>query len=185
MRKIIGYLFPWRPTFRRLNLEKLWWHRLAVVLFFVSLIPVFVYSWALGDDANAPANPFEQDIHHWGAFSGASSGVLLDLDSIQNIDSSAPPPPRPPTVQKTIEMPNGKIATFPGTISDEAIKIEWQHKFNVMQSQAICLGLGIAVLVVVGFSYLFQTVYRAFLYVIYGAKARAIPDNFLADETDQ
>ncbi|MBN9615620.1 MAG: hypothetical protein J0G35_08615 [Acidobacteriales bacterium] len=57
-------------------------------------------------------------------------------------------------IRKTIELPNGENATYPGTTSDEAIKIEWKHKRNIAEAQAALLGLGIAVLMAVIFSYL-------------------------------
>lgn len=183
MRKIIGYLLPWRPTFRRLELEKRWWHRLAVVLFFIALTLTFIPSWSLGDNANGPSNRYEQDIHHWGVLAGSSNGLLFDLDTEQ-LSDNASPVPLPPTVQKTIEMPDGKTATFPGTISDEAIKAEWTHKFNAMDTESVWFGLGIAVLVTVLFSYLLQSAYRALLYVIYGARIKAIPDISPIDEAN-
>jgi hypothetical protein len=34
----ISFAFPFRPTFRRLDLEKRWWHRLGVVIFFLVLL---------------------------------------------------------------------------------------------------------------------------------------------------
>jgi hypothetical protein len=103
---------------------------------------------------------------------------MYDLDSFQPLaNTSQPAQPPPPTIQKTIEMPGGKIATYPGTTSDEAIKAEWKHKFNAATTKAALLGLVIAVLVTMAFSYLLQASYRALLYVIYGAKAGAAPDN--------
>lgn len=171
MSKIIGFLLPWRNTIRRLELHKQWRHRLAVVLFFVALIPVFLYSWVIGDDANRPSNDFEENIHHWGVLAGAPKGVLFDVDSEQPIDPSQSAVGFVPAiVQKTIEMPDGKVATYPGTTSDDTIKAEWQHKLNVAHERAASLGLEIAILVTLIFSYLLQGIYRAGLYVIYGAK---------------
>lgn len=178
MRNIIGCLFPWLKTFRRLQLEKRWWHRLAVVLFFVALTPAFVGSWVIGYSVSGPVYSFEQDIHHW----GGPNGMLFDLDSIQPLDNNnnAPlvsPAPPPATVQKTIEMPNGKTATFPGSVSDEDIKAEWHHKLSMSEIQAIFYGFGIALLVTVFSSYLLQASYRAVLYIIYGAIAgRSVAD---------
>lgn len=98
MRKVIGFLFPWRATFKRLELEKQWWHRLAVVVFFVALVPTLLYSWAIGDDAHTPVNSFESNIHHWGRFS--NDGILFDIDSMQPLDSNAPPAPPLPQFKR-------------------------------------------------------------------------------------
>jgi hypothetical protein len=38
-------LFPWKGTIRRLELGKRWWHRLAVVVFFVVLIATLLVTW--------------------------------------------------------------------------------------------------------------------------------------------
>jgi hypothetical protein len=65
MSKIVGVLFPWRKTFKRLELAKRWWHRLAIVLLSIALIIAFLFSWAIAEDAIAPTYSFDQDIHHW------------------------------------------------------------------------------------------------------------------------
>jgi hypothetical protein len=175
MNQIIGFLFPWRQTFRRLELKKHWWHRLAIVLFFVALVPMLLYSWVIGIDVNQPTNSFEDDIHHWGAaLSGSPTGVLVDRDS-QSFDGtrSSTKVFDTPVIQKTIQMPNGKTATFPGNVSDEAIKTEWQSRLETAKNKAPLYGLGVALLATVVFSYLLQTAYRLALYVIYGANAGA------------
>ena len=168
MSKIVLILFPWKKTFKRLGLESRWWHRLAVVLFSITLVVAFLFSWAIADDAIAPTYSFDQDIHHW----AVSDGAMYDLDSFQPVaNTSQPEQPPTPTIQKTIEMPDGKITTYPGTTSDEAIKADWQHKLSTATHKALILGFMIAVLVTLAFSYLLQASYRALLYVIYGAKA--------------
>lgn len=169
MRKIIGFLFPWRRTYRRLKLEKLWWHRLAIILFFIALLTTFLYSWALGDDANGPPNPFNADIHHWGKLTGTPNGDLIDLDSDMSLDNTPQAAPALVCVQKTIEMPNGKTATFPGIISDEAIAAAWGNRMETANRRAIVYGFGIALLITALFGYLLQAAYRALLYIVYGA----------------
>jgi hypothetical protein len=214
MRKVIGFLFPWRNTFRGLELEKRWWHRLAVVVFFVALVPALVFAWVIGDDAYTPVNRFDSNIHHWGQFT--NDGILFDIDSMQPLDNNAPavppppppgysandvvptsnqpapkgdifdqvagkqptsPPKSPPIAQKTIEMPNGKTVTYPGATPDETIQAEWNHRLTIANGKATVFGFGWAALATLIFSYLLQAAYRALVYVIYGAKARATPDN--------
>jgi hypothetical protein len=203
MSKLVGVLFPWGRTFKRLELKERWWHRLAVVLFSIALIPSFLFSWVIGNEANVPIHSFDQDIHYWGP-NGVPTGIELDLNSVQPLGNasptqtaqtpsqrsasvpsslagltfgSSPPAPPLPTIQKTIEMPDGKTATYSGNTSDEAIKAEWKHKLKIATAKAALLGFGVAVLVTVVFSYLLQASYRALLYVIYGANGGATPDN--------
>ncbi|WP_158788601.1 hypothetical protein [Granulicella sp. L46] len=178
MSKIVSVLFPWRKTFKRLELEKRWWHRLAVVLFSLVLVVVLLYSWVIGDGAISPKNPFDGDIHHWAAATNGS-GLLFDLDSFRPIDgdSNPAPQPAPSVVQKTVEMPDGATATYPRTASDKKIEADWQHKMNIATTKALMVGFFIAVIVTLAFSYLLQATYRALLYVIYGAQAGAIPDD--------
>ncbi len=83
MSKIIGFLFPWWNTYRRLELQKRWWHRLAVVLFFIALVPALLFSWGIADDGSAPTNQFDSDITYW---ERTTSGTLLSYDP------SSPPP---------------------------------------------------------------------------------------------
>jgi hypothetical protein len=167
MRRIIGCLFPWRKTIRRLELENHWWHRLAVVLFFVTLIAMFLFSWVIGDDVDSPSNSYDSEIHDW----GGTGGTLFDLSTFQPLDNNSSPVAPPPIVQKTIEMPDGKTVTYPGITSDETVKAEWKHRLNVATTKAALLGFAIAVLTTVIFSYLLQAGYRVVLYVIYGAIA--------------
>ncbi len=167
-------LFPIRSTVRRLELEQRWWHRLAVVFFFVALVPILLSSSVLGYDMCEPEHDYIQEIHYWGG--GGPNGFLFDLNSYQPLDNTAPAAPRPPTVQKTIEMPDGKTEWFPGSTSDDAINAEWNRRSNRANVKAFSLGFGIAVVLTLIFGYFLQGCYRLLLYVIYGAKARNASD---------
>lgn len=185
MRKIIRFLFLWRKMYRRFELQKRWWHRLTVVLFFVALTPIFLYSWVIGDEANGPVNYFEPDIVYLSAppLARPHSNNVNSPDGSSQVSAGSGVDPF--TIgrvnQKTIEMPNGKTATFPGIISDEAINTEWQHNLSVANTKAIFYGFGVALLIAVIFSYLLQTCYRAVLYVIYGAMAGQSVDDTPAE----
>lgn len=190
MSKIVGVLFPWRKTFKRLELEKRWWHRLAVVLFSVVLAVALLYSWVIADDAQTPVRPVLGDITSWSPIPpGATIGPAEQNDQRTSSNSeqedtfdqaSATALKQLPDVSKsdtkTIEMPDGKTATYPGTTSDDVIKADWQHRLDIATRKALILGFVIAVLVTLAFSYLLQASYRAFLYVIYGAKTKSAPD---------
>lgn len=193
MKRVIGVLFPWRAMFRRLELEKRWWHRLAVVLLFIALVPVFLFSWVLGDDANGPVLSLEGEIQHWEILPAIPAGANWesivdpvtrppDANSIGKGKIAAPLKDtfavvaarvKPSEMLKTIEMPDGTTVTYPGTTSDEIINGEWRKKHNIATTKAALLGFGIAVLVTLMLSYLLQSMYRAALYVIYGAKSKS------------
>jgi len=55
--------FPFRQTFRRLELEKRWWHRLCVVLFFAVLLCTAVFTAWVAYTALAPPVATMPDIH--------------------------------------------------------------------------------------------------------------------------
>lgn len=203
MSKIIGFLFPWRNTYRRLELHKRWWHRLATVLFFIALVPALLFTWVMADEANGPTNTSDSDISYWSS-TGSGQPLLntgssssdpfasiatptpvttsppVDLSSLGAVPQSPPPPPpgfKPLTlVQKTIRMPDGQTATYPGTTPDASIEGDWKHADNLAMVKGAILGFVWAAMLTVVFSYLLQSAYRAIVYVIYGAKAGPTPD---------
>jgi hypothetical protein len=204
MSKAIGLLFPWRGTYRRLEIERYWWHRLAVVVLFASLIPMFLYSWVIADDVNLPTHMWARDIQYWEILPVPPVGNTitptdpqLDENSFVPFTPTASPPDEDlvghgkiatpifgkvgnhqsdGNVRKTVEMPNGTTATYSGIVPDETIKAEWQHKLKVAKAREILLGIGTAVMVTLIFSYLLQMAYRALVYVIFGTPAKATPD---------
>jgi hypothetical protein len=56
-------VFPFRPTFRRLKLEKRWWHRLSVVIFFVALLGVTAFTAVVSYSVFTPQIQTMPDIH--------------------------------------------------------------------------------------------------------------------------
>lgn len=209
MSKATGFLLPWRRAYRPLELETHWWHRLAVVVFFVSLIPMFLYSWAIADEENMPTHLWAGNIQYWQILPVPPDGFTIDVPftptaSTLDQNSFVPftPTASPPdensvgqgkiatpifdkvvshqsdgNVRKTVEMPNGTTATYPGTVPDQTIKAEWQHKLKVAKAREMLLGIGAAVMVTLIFSYLLQIAYRALVYVIFGANAKATHDS--------
>ena len=174
MRKIISFLFPWQKTFDRLQLEKHWWHRLAIVLFCVALPLTFLFTWASGYSANQPAHTVIQRVHHWCI---GTDGYPFDLDLYQPLDTMAA---HPPIAAKSIEMPDGTTARYSFRRSDEAIEIEWYHKLHTTQAKIALGTFGVALLLTALLSYLLQGIYRAALYVIYGVKVGAASDDSAA-----
>ena len=62
---VSGFFFPWRNTFRRLELEQRWWHRLALVLFFAALIFLLFAAWFLTMNGTEPTNTVLQNTRYW------------------------------------------------------------------------------------------------------------------------
>ncbi|MBW4039214.1 MAG: hypothetical protein HIU91_10130 [Acidobacteria bacterium] len=189
MSKIVGVLFPWRKTFKRLELEERWWHRLASVLFFVVLAVTLLYSWVIANDARTPVHPVFEGITNWAPI---PMGATVDpADVMQNhqravsnseqedtFDQVSPTALKQlPELTKDVQMPDGTTASYSGTTSDAVIKADWQHRLDIATRKALILGLVTAILVTVALSYMLQASYRALLYVIYGAMAKAAPDN--------
>jgi hypothetical protein len=65
MSMVSGFFFPWRNTFRRLELEQRWWHRLALVLFFAALIFLLFAAWFLTMNGTEPTNTVLQNTRYW------------------------------------------------------------------------------------------------------------------------
>src|ERR1039458_1533042 len=55
--------FPFKPTFRRLELEKRWWHRLCVVIFFAVLLGTAVFTAWVAYSVFVPRVQAMPDIH--------------------------------------------------------------------------------------------------------------------------
>ena len=58
-----SFVFPFRPTFRRFELEKHWWHRLSVVIFFVVLLGTAVFAAWIAYSVFTPRIATMPDIH--------------------------------------------------------------------------------------------------------------------------
>jgi hypothetical protein len=65
MRAVLTILFPWQGTFKQLELRRRWWHRLAVVAFFIALVAVLVASWVLAFGSLRPDHSYMPDIQYW------------------------------------------------------------------------------------------------------------------------
>jgi len=174
-------LNPWQGTFNRLGLERLWWHRLAVVAFFITLVLVLGASSVAFRPAHSTFN-----VEYW------QDGVALDSEPVT---TPLPPPPpgysasdvvpsaalpdgvianpdyRPagatgPPKQR-VSMPDGNTVEFSG----KAMKSEAEIRriWNIALLKAWLLSIAIAIGITLAVSYLFQSLYRALLYVVYGS----------------
>jgi hypothetical protein len=206
-------LLPFRPTFRRLELEKRWWHRLCLVAFFGALSTIFAAVAGLSYSTLAPQTS-EPTI--WITVDPSEvSGVTLDFSKAQPI------PQRPKTAQtapetipfgqeksdsarqtlksgdpipadaqvgkygindidpgeKSVEMPDGKTVKFPGSMSDDAIKIQWTNAQHHQMLTAIFWAALLAILSALILSYAVQAAYRALLYVVFGAPTVTASDS--------
>lgn len=225
MRAATLIAFPFAQTFRRLELENRWWHRLSVVLFFTALLSAGLVSaglcyltfapqvktpeiWltvapstvqsagnvkpgdpiptdaTIGQPASIPSPPDGSAIVD--AQIGAASGkqYSIPIPPGATIDGQAPAKNDPgdwidvppgfvldnTPGSKTVQMPDGTTATFPGSMSDDAIKARWIHlKHRQLLSAIFFAGL-IAMFSTLILSYALQAAYRVLLYVIFGRK---------------
>ena len=280
--RVTSIVFPFRQTFRRLELEKRWWHRLCVVAFFAVLlcaavftawVAYFSFSFSVAtmpyietgfsdqprlsseadvnsilteaDRAALPVNvplppqgahvqgtmtlkqfgqrvkakyPVYNDLddevlarsvlakypQYNGVIKGANSTAstqsatkaetITEWDANGNPINSAPSPPlfdmskavpihsdNPVTpdltsfqpIVKLIQMPDGSTSSFAPTVTDDAIKKQWNHAKTAQTWKAVgwagLFALGIALFM----NYLLQCAYRALLFVIFGNMAQA------------
>lgn len=61
--RVASVAFPFRTTFQRLELAKRWWHRLSVVIFFVVLLGIAVFTAVVSYSVFAPRIQAMPDIH--------------------------------------------------------------------------------------------------------------------------
>ena len=189
MRAVARVMFPWQKTFKKLELARRWWHRLAVVVFCIALVLVLLGSWMFAFGAYEPNQSFMPDIHFWTV---DSNGNQNDLPTPpEEATGIAPEVPQKPNangfsigsadqkkpildwnkltpIHALVEMPNGKDQEFVGK-SRKEIETEWSNA----RHKAICKqwlsSIGIAMLTTLALSYLLQSLYRALLYIVYGS----------------
>jgi hypothetical protein len=250
--------FPFRPTFRRLELEKRWWHRLGVVSLFVVLFATGAFTAWVTRSAFAPQVVTMPEIQVSDIFDQAAAeqqhqevpnGGCLDMSSglvpkqqstdpwavvavdgkfvqpmidphgtVQQVpinqvnaalaagnkrivamfapngdkrwvaedevqaaiqhggkfaDSVTPAGNRPQPLNKSIQMPDGSISIFAGTVSDDLIKAQWDHSKGRQSLRAVAWSGLFTLAITLLVSYMLQGLYRALLYVIVGNEAIA------------
>lgn len=200
MSNAIAFLFPWNKTFTRLDLQKRWWHRLAVVLFFLALISVLVVSGVCAFAAYEPYPSIVPDIHFWTTDSNGNQNELETPP--EDATQIAPEVTRPDAngfsigspsqhapvldmgksipIDASVEMPNGHYKQFVGT-SRRDIEAEWNRALHKAIIKQWLFGICIPILFTLAFNYLLQSSYRALLYVIYGARAGAAAETPVTD----
>lgn len=178
-------VFPFRQTFRRLELQRRWWHRLCIVLFFVALTLAPFTVWALMMSSTQPANILSQNVHYWYEDKSGNRVELSDppqeaveiapemqdaSDGKQavRLDQSKSAP-----IHAAVNMPDGNTKEFVRK-SPKEITTEWNKALRKARLNQEMLSLGVAIGVIVIFNYLLQGAYRALLYVIFGNTVQAV-----------
>jgi hypothetical protein len=185
---MIRILNPWQGTFNRHGLAKHWWHRLAVVTFFLTLVLGLGASWV----AFRPVHSY-MDVEYW-------------MNDIHGARIAMPPPPTPPPgysvsevvvgppekdgvmwdmpsadgtfhsfnagerLSQQVYMPDGTSADFVPCKSDAEVRRIW----NTALLKARTLSIAIAIGITLAFSYLLQSLYRVLLYVVYGTEREPV-----------
>jgi hypothetical protein len=153
---LTAILLPFRRTFRRLELERHWWHRFSVPLFLAAILFTFTGSSVLSYLAFAPPS--------------SSEPVILERLHLFDTNSKIDDPSSPDAGGKVALMPNGTTVDFPYSMSDEAIKAEWTRAKDRRSRVALLWAGLLAILGTLILSYLLQGLYRALLYLIFGSR---------------
>jgi hypothetical protein len=265
--KVSAIAFPFSQTFRRLELEKRWWHRLCLVVFFVLLVGTTAFiAWVayavsapqvstipdiqVGDifdqvaaeqQQNDPYVPYgghsvappvppgfvplsnqQQATVDYDALAKKFGGVavqsmidqqhvvhqipmdkvidaleagdqrVVDMydpkgnggwipeDKVREAIAAGFTIAKPVTLDKssfkpldkTIQMPDGSIETFAGTVTNDAIKAQWNHAKN-HQIRIAMMWTGLFAIVGALFVlFSLQGAYRVLLYIIFGSAMR-------------
>jgi hypothetical protein len=195
MDKIGLIFFPWRRVFKRLQLQRRWWHRLAVVLFAIALILFLPLAWVYTFTAWEPYPSGIPEIDFWTADSDGNRNNLMSpppsatqiVPETQQPSTDGSPLPLPPgfvpeqppqqkprfdftkavPIHASVIMPNGTYSEFVGRSRND-ISAEWKKEMQqaVIKQWAFSIVLSLVALLVI--SYLLQTFYRALVFVIYG-----------------
>ena len=189
MRAVLAILFPWRRTFKELGLKKRWWHRLAVVAFSIALMPILGASWVLAFSSLQPDQSSMPPIQYWAMDTdGNPEQIILGPPVTQAQHDAAmkqsaatvpvgtqviiEPPGMPinPNVplKAKVNMPDGTLGEFVGK-SEAEITVAWNKALHKAVFTAWLLSFAIAIAMTLASSYLFQSLYRTLLYVVYGS----------------
>jgi hypothetical protein len=196
MKAVLTILFPWQGTFKQLGLRNRWWHRLAVVAFFIALVPVLGTSCVLAFGSLQPVHSYMPDIQYWAMDRDGNSeqvtlgppvtqaqydatvkqhkedakGYSTPLPVGTQVLMSAPEVPidYSAPLKAKVDMPDGTTGEFVGK-SEAEITAVWNKALHKAVRNARLLSIGIVIAVTLAFSYLLQSLYRTLLYVVYGS----------------
>jgi hypothetical protein len=237
--RVASIAFPFRPTFQRLELEKRWWHRLAVVIFSVMLLGAAAFTaWVtysvfapqvdtmpaiqtapvyLDPATGEPITPTQPAIGYDALakqYGGIPVQPMIDpqymvhqipmdkvIDALEAgdqrvVDMYDPKGKRGwiPEVQvqaaiksgfkiakpvtldfnkaqplnKSIQMPDGSTSAFANTLSDDAIKAQWNRAKTRQTLKAVAWAGLFTIAIALFINYMLRGAYRALLYVIFG-----------------
>jgi hypothetical protein len=179
MGKISLMFFPWQRAFKKLELQRHWWHRLALVLFTIALILLFPLAWFFAFEAFEPPSEMTY-IRLWTVDKNGNIHDLTDPPASagqSDVDQSRPPDASEfLPVHALVEMPNRESKEFVGK-SRSDILIEWNRSMpNAVIGQWVS-SIVCSLAAVLFTSYLLQALYRTLLFVIYGSaqKPSSVP----------
>ena len=170
-------LFPWQGTIRRFELEKQWWHRLVVVVFFTALIATLLVTWSqmmLGMAVFHTSVDRLATARYWYV---DGSGAKVDIPALPEwatptvgIAGTA----AEFTVHVAVYMPDGELKEFVGK-TPEQLRAAWDAAAHMHSVKRWLLSPLVAILVTLAMSYLLQSLYRVLLYVVYGSQKSVAP----------
>lgn len=111
----LSTFLPFRCTFRRLNLEECWWHRLSVVLFCAALLSTVLISAGLSYLTLAPQVKTPPEIL-LAANPSAESGAQSSQTAAYSNDSHGVDIPPPPDGSGIVDAPSDSTRAQPNTV---------------------------------------------------------------------
>lgn len=190
MGTVTAIFFPWRMTFRRFDLQRHWWHRLAVVLFVIALVLFLPVAWVYTFAAMEPYPVVMPDIRFWTVDSNGSQNDLTNpppaatqiVPESQQQDANVSASQQKPVldfskaipIHASVKMPNGEYMEFVGK-SQNNISTEWDKAMHKAEVKQWVLSIVISLATLLFVSYLLQTLYRALIFVVCGPAQKETP----------
>jgi hypothetical protein len=166
MNRAVMFLLPGFAVAQRLELGKRWWHRLGVVVFFKLLLSTLLAAAAISYLTLAPQVRDYPGVLEIIPLFDVSADALQNEQSLHKIQEP-----------RTVQMPNGTWATFPVSMSDDAIHSLWTRAKRHQLLSAIFWAALVSVFATLAVNYVFQGVYRLLLYATFGRKHARGPQN--------
>ena len=189
MKLMFTILNPWQGTFNRLGLYRRWWHRLAVVTFFIALLLVLGASWGFAFSYFRPVQSLlniqytphaETQAEYDAAVEKLKEKRQKGID-VSEYESPVPvgtywelpkdytPNPAGRGIiwdAAEVVMPDGTTADFE---SAKAAERTWNKALHAAKLKEWTLSTTVAIVLTLSFSYLLMSLYRTLLYVVYGS----------------
>lgn len=170
MPALLRVLLPFASTYRQLNLNAKWWHRLAIVCLCVVTALTFAASVAvpLLDEIDARRSATSSAYDTLATEARLPTGYTLDPKTGERVEAA--PQQSGPSDIRSIQVPKSSLSDpYSGTaqhpdLVKQAVEATPIHGFTIVS---------LAVLITLVVSYAFQALYRAAIFVSFGKLSSA------------